>query len=557
MIKHPISVYINWASYDELSDNVELTETIAMEQLDHLLRLRKLGVRFDYYLMDAFWYARDGGYRTWRKPHWPNGPDAWLKKCLENDVKPALWVACNAHWCQIDPPPAWRDSLHSHGRSSCMFHGGFLADFLDMMHHWYTRGVRLFKFDFVDLSAAPPEIERTMLPSEIRAANIAALSAGLKRFREQHPEVVLIAYNGYEEVSTQGNTSTPIRKAIDTRWMEVFDSVYCGDPRPADVPAMRFWRSKDVYSDHQVRLYELSGFPLERIDNSGFMIGVTGTCYFRKTQAWKGMLILGLARGGWVNTYYGNLNLLDEVQASWFSKVQTMFMELQERGRLSTFGGWPGRGEAYGFVAEQPAGAIITVVNPSQTVATLPFPTRGHSAQRLLFRDAGFEPSISNGGITLGPEQMAVIGLGCYADGKHDLGVQGDVIIPREIEPISADFQPDGEKAIAATIQVPASGAIRFGIRLASKDGLMFRISGGSPPKGKPMNELITLSASQAGKPVAVKIEYDKQIWSGLSWAVGEILLSDLRAGEPVTLRGSVQHPADIVLSGSAFRVSY
>src|SRR5450756_656337 len=84
MIQHTITVYINWAAYDELSDNIELTETLAMRQLGELLRLRKSGVRFDYYLMDAFWYARDGGYRTWRKPHWPNGPDRWLNRCLEN-----------------------------------------------------------------------------------------------------------------------------------------------------------------------------------------------------------------------------------------------------------------------------------------------------------------------------------------------------------------------------------------------------------------------------------------------------------------------------------------
>jgi hypothetical protein len=40
MIKNPISVYINWAAYDEISDNVVLTEVIAMEQLDYLFRRR-------------------------------------------------------------------------------------------------------------------------------------------------------------------------------------------------------------------------------------------------------------------------------------------------------------------------------------------------------------------------------------------------------------------------------------------------------------------------------------------------------------------------------------
>lgn len=487
MIKNPISVYINWAAYDELSDNVELTETIAMEQLDHLLRLRELGVRFDYYVMDAFWYARGGGYRDWRQPHWPNGPEAWLKKCLLNDVKPGLWLGTNALWCQLKATAAWHDSVSSSGRSCCcLFQGGFLNDFLAMMHEWYERGIRMFKFDFANFDAATPELERTMLPSEIRVANIDAFSAGLKSFRQAHPEVVLIAYNGFEEVWTQGNTSVPVRKAIDTHWLEVFDSLYCGDPRPADVPAMRFWRAKDIYSDHQVRVYEVSGFPLSRIDNSGFMIGTTGTCYFRKTEAWKGMLLLCLARGGWVNTYYGNLDLLDEAKAAWFAKAQGLFMELQQSGRASTFGGWPGRSEAYGFLAQQPAGALVTVVNPSQRVTTLALPMLGHQGQRVLFRDAGFEPVLTAQEITLGPEQMAVVGLGCYADASHELGVQDDVVIPRQIEPLATEFIADGVHALTTTFVPPASGSLRFCIQLKAKNGQAHRLSRRLAAEGKP-----------------------------------------------------------------------
>ena len=39
MIPQPISVYDIWAAYDELTDKVELTEELAMRQLDELLRL--------------------------------------------------------------------------------------------------------------------------------------------------------------------------------------------------------------------------------------------------------------------------------------------------------------------------------------------------------------------------------------------------------------------------------------------------------------------------------------------------------------------------------------
>jgi hypothetical protein len=77
MIQKPVSVYINWSAYDELSDNVELTEALALRQLEQLMRWRSLGARLDYYLVDAFRYSRESGFREFRKPHWPDGPDRW------------------------------------------------------------------------------------------------------------------------------------------------------------------------------------------------------------------------------------------------------------------------------------------------------------------------------------------------------------------------------------------------------------------------------------------------------------------------------------------------
>ena len=57
ILPDPIWVYNDWSAYDELSDNIPLTEELAMRELDQILRLRKFGVHFDYYMMDAFWFA--------------------------------------------------------------------------------------------------------------------------------------------------------------------------------------------------------------------------------------------------------------------------------------------------------------------------------------------------------------------------------------------------------------------------------------------------------------------------------------------------------------------
>ena len=124
----PVSIYINWASYDLLSDNVPLTETLAMTQLDHLLRLKRAGVRFDYYLMDAYWFDPDGGYRIWDRRHWSaEGPERWIARCHENGVLPGLWVASNELTTPIfrhlNAIQAWRDSLDAGENSACLFHG--------------------------------------------------------------------------------------------------------------------------------------------------------------------------------------------------------------------------------------------------------------------------------------------------------------------------------------------------------------------------------------------------------------------------------------------------
>src|SRR3974390_1325402 len=58
--RDPIFVYNNWSAYDELSDNIPLTEELAMRELDQMIRWRHLGVRFDYYTIDAFWFDPDG-----------------------------------------------------------------------------------------------------------------------------------------------------------------------------------------------------------------------------------------------------------------------------------------------------------------------------------------------------------------------------------------------------------------------------------------------------------------------------------------------------------------
>jgi hypothetical protein len=508
--------------------------------------------------MDAFWYDPDGGYRQWRKPHWPNGPERWLAACRQNGVKPGLWVSTNS-LCHLNPSPAWEDSLNRERTAMCMFDGGFLSDFMRVLQHWYDCGVGMFKFDFARFGAATVDAERAHLPHEICALNNAALSTALLKFRQRNPEVRLLAYNGFGGI--QDNTSRPFRKTVDVRLLDVFDSLYCGDPRPADVPAMNFWRAQDVYSDHVVRQYERNEIPLGRIDNSAFMIGKTAACYHRKTSAWKGMLVLSLARGGLINTYYGNLELLDAEKATWFAKTQALFLQLQARGRFFSFGGISGEGVPYGYVAVCDRGALYTVVNPSQRFEKVQLkPVSGWQPSlnngRVLFRDAGYQPELSGDSVKLGPEQMCVVGCGVYSDGAYDLGVEEDIVVPAAIEPLAAVFETCGHNEIGVTITPPRGADVRIVMR-QSDNGVAYRSAGASSPPGRYASEVLRISAQQAGAEIPVRIQNDKIIWSGLSWVVGEIKQERVKPGTPVRIVCSSTEDKKLELGGSVYKVVY
>ena len=561
LARDPIVVYNDWSAYDELSDNIPLTEKLAMQELDQILRFRRLGVRFDYYMMDAFWFDPDGGYRTWRKPNWPNGPDAWIKRCRDNGVLPGLWFGTNA-LVKLNPAPAWQDSLTEKKGSMSFTEGGFLPNFMDTLQYWYDHGIRMFEFDFADFDAATPATEKTKSHQEIHTRNVDAFREALKNFRQRNPDIVLVAFNGFGGDLESTSGPFPFHNTIDLRWLEVFDSLYAGDPRPSDVPEMNFWRSMDIYSDHMVRRFEQSFMPLERIDPTSFMLGNTGTIYYRKTHAWKGAFLLMMARGGWVNTVHGNLELLTDDDARWFAKAQSLYLPLEAKGRTKTFGGIPGDVLPYGFGSLDSDGAVYAVVNPAQSVEQIMLPRlsqqqRSPGDGRVIFRDSGFRPVLAGDGIKLGPGQLALVGFGKYSRSEYDLGVQQDVQIPLSIQPLQAAFSPKDKNTIEATVIAPESGDLRIVMQQHAIDGSIRRSWKGGPPSGTNMGKVFVLQASQNGHALPVEINYDKVIWSGLSWAVGEIRHNQLNPGAPVTIQCISAENDPVGLAGKVYGVQY
>jgi len=553
----PVFIYNNWSAYDELSDNVPQTEELAMRELNEILRLKKRGVQIDYYVMDAFWFDLWGGYRTWHKTHWPNGPDKWLATCKANNIKPGMWFSTNliaTHSGRfLEVIPEWKDSLGTDPNIMCLFDGGYLNHLAKTLQMWHDKGVRLFKFDFAYFEAVTPAMKDKYSKEEVLEKNKVAFMNMLQQFRKNNPDMLITGYNGFG--GDMENTYKPFDGIkIDPRWMDTFDTLYSGDPRFSDVPMMNIWRSQDNYSDHQVNAYKAYGLPVRRIDNCAFMIGKTGTCYSRATHCWKGMLILELARGGWVNVYHGNLELLSDADAAWFAKAQSIYHKLQKQDNCSFFGSIPGKGEPYGFKSSTPAGAVCTVVNPSQKIASVVLPVQNLTPY-ILYADGGYQPVEEANILTLGPEQLVVVGYGEFADKKHFIGIDDTINIPKSIDKIDTVFSITAKNTIEGKVK-PAEGKdIRIIMQQFYKNGDPCRSWPGAPPDGKNVSEVIIIKVSQDGKEIPLLIEYDKMIWSGLSWGAAEVKRGTFDTGKPLDIQCISKENKELKLRAKVYAV--
>mgnify|MGYP006902063363 CR=1 FL=1 len=174
----------------------------------------------------------------------------------------------------------------------------------------------------------------------------------------------------------------------------------------------------------------------------------------------------------------------------------------------------------------------------------------------MLFYDEGLLPAIENDTVKLGAEQMALFGFGKYNDENYELGPGDFVRIPSFIDPLPADWKTSNQLT-QTQVSVPQRKDIRVVIRQYGTDGLPVRSSGGSPPNGIKMNKLIQIEASQNGEEVPVILQYDKAIWSGLSWGVADIKNKDLHPDHSVKITALSAEKQPVTLKGELLTVDY
>jgi len=106
---------------------------------------------------------------------------------------------------------------------------------------------------------------------------------------------------------------------------------------------------------------------------------------------------------------------------------------------------------------------------------------------------------------------------------------------------------------IDAIIAPPASGDLRIVLQRRNAHDKPSRVF-----FKEKMGDFFMIEAWQDGHPLPVAMNYDRVIWSGLAWAVGEIRHRDIEPGKPIELRLSTpdQDPS-IHLIGQVYSVEY
>jgi hypothetical protein len=159
--------------------------------------------------------------------------------------------------------------------------------------------------------------------------------------------------------------------------------------------------------------------------------------------------------------------------------------------------------------------------------------------------------------LSIGPEQLVVVGYGQYASKNNFVGVDNTINIPVSIDKIEAAFASVAKNTITGQVSPVAGKNIRIIMQQFSKNGLPYRSWPGSPPDGKKVSEVIIIKASQDGKELPMHIEYDKVIWSGLSWAAGEMKHGTFDLEKPLTVQCITLDKEELNLKADVYAVGY
>lgn len=528
-----LTVYNNWGHYDELGDTVRLTEALVQQELDTLERWRReLGVAFEVFVIDCLWFEPALGYRHFRAADWPNGPGRVFERIRALGMTPGLWFSTSGGRLNV---PAWEDSLAEDKWHHSLADGPY-ADALEdgFMHAAEEWGVRYFKLDFADLRQSAKGVVRS--EQETMRRSVERLRAMIRRVRDKYPDAYFITHCGFARRNSESVIGSREPLEVDPGWLDTLNAMFSGDPHCTDIPQTSLARNIDLYQDRQVWKLHQSGFPLHRIEDHGAVMGLTNTAMYRGRTGVRRTHLGQLARGGRRDMLYGDPTVLTDDDVRAMQAARTLFADAFEHGLWTRFvgPGEPGVHPWHAYLTGGGASGLLYLVNSSLQQQTIELPLLDLHAGRVLFHD-GRKPAIEvqpeHLTVELGPEQLALMGLGTYADARWELPPERDVPPPVSTRVLSLAWQPtvDGMRAempagalakdeqlliVAQAFDAEPAGALQvLPFRFARQDT---RTSADRTPQA---HKLVSIECEANGTKLApVHQVPDVPVWSGISW---------------------------------------
>ncbi len=504
-------IFCDWGAHDEMAGDSQLDEQMALRLADRLAYAASHGVRFDSYLMDAYWFEEHVPAPDFKKSTWPKGPDRFLTRLKELGIAFGLWFDVGLAVNGLGSAYRRRNDDGAPLCLGCEENVRLL--FSGIRKQLDATNARLIKLDFAAFdctSSTHPHAQGGIRSKEPAVRN---LLSQLQHLREAYPQLLVLAYNTFtinESVIAQLDENEP-RAVISAIWCLYLDYIYCGDPRPAEQLSADMPHSLLAYTDTMEQRFLRAMIPPEAIDDHGTMLGNTNTIYYLGKASFRDSWIMNLSRGNRKQHLYGELSLLDDADWAFLAQSIPLFERTLSEGWTVRLHGDPMHG-AYAYSCFDERGGFLTLVNPSsqeQTLCVTPDCWRAQEQLALCLRYSEQAFTEKN----LGKTARALVRT--LRPGSVEL------ITWQRCQPACREGFLVLDSAAALTFTVPENAG-RIGFRLTEENGAPIRTFG-TP------TEALHITGNLAR-------QLRTPIWSGCSW-----ITCNCHGGETVLLRSDFE----------------
>ncbi len=494
-------IYCDWGLHDDEDSKVFLTEKLTLDNIETLCRLKeKTGVKFDYYLMDAFWFnsgetLADKPYGKFKSDTFPNGINNVVNILQEKGMKFGLWFDINFMKAKLVGCEKY-DNLLENG--SICFACDEVVELMKnaITFHLENHGVKMIKLDFAFFECKNGEHGHSVEFTESKQKSVANYIKMVKEIKEKYPDTVILCYNGWTtNLAWLGCAGYNEGYAISPYWAEYSDYFYCGDPRPSYLSADGMEKSLCYYTDGMIRNFADSLFPIVSIDDHGTMLGETCTIYYLGKKLFRLGWLMNLMRGANKLHLYGDASALDDDDLKYLAYVDKMFAKsLKNDYSCSFIGGDVRKREIYGYSMTNGFSGYAVMINPTPENECATF-----NLKEFIGSHVRVKTIIKNGEIISGRKRSA---YGVYSE---EVSAYGYTVI---------EWEAVSQKSIYKNVNLCASESIVFNVQ-GKKEFIMEIYQNGKPLRtqlGFP--ETLTVTADG----VELEGQAKKPVWSGLSW---------------------------------------